>query len=332
MGERPAQRQTVLGYARQMNSLPLLDELLDQLRQPQVRDLAWTLLAPPLLHGDAQLPLRHPLAASSWLAEPQRLGEWLLHQEQDSSALLHFLNNGSSRLGRYYERLWQFALQAAPDVQLLAANLAIRAQGKTLGELDLLLRDADGVHHLELAIKLYLGPRRHPGEDSGYWLGPASEDRLGLKLQHMAEHQLQLSATPQARSALAGICEEPPRPGMWLSGYLFYPWPHGCAAPSGSHPEHLRGQWLPRGAWPAFSTVQVPGRWQPLARHAWLAPARLEADQLWSAGQLADWLQQLPADAPAQLLVRLLPGVDGDWREAERAFLVSDDWPNRASL
>lgn len=332
MGERPAQRQTVLGYARQMNSLPLLDELLDQLRQPQVRDLAWTLLAPPLLHGDAQLPLRHPLAASSWLAEPQRLGEWLLHQEQDSSALLHFLNNGSSRLGRYYERLWQFALQAAPDVQLLAANLAIRAQGKTLGELDLLLRDADGVHHLELAIKLYLGPRRHPGEDSGYWLGPASEDRLGLKLQHMAEHQLQLSATPQARSALAGICEEPPRPGMWLSGYLFYPWASDCHAPVGAHSQHLRGRWLHRREWADFTEQDTDAHWQVLPRQAWLAPARLEEEQLWSAGRLADWLQQLPADAPAQLLVRLLPGVDGDWREAERAFLVSDDWPNRASL
>jgi hypothetical protein len=330
MGERPAQRQTGLGYARQMNSPTLLDELLSQLRQPQVRDLAWTLLAPPLLHGDAQLPLRHPLAASSWLAEPQHLGEWLLRQEHDCSALQHFLAGGSSRLGRYYERLWQFALQAVPDVQLLAANLAIRAQGKTLGELDLLLRDADGVHHLELAIKLYLGPRRHPGEDPDHWLGPASEDRLGLKLQHMAGHQLPLSATPQACSALAGICQEPPRPGMWLSGYLFYPWASDCQAPVGADSQHLRGRWLHRREWATFTERDTDAHWQVLPRQAWLAPARLEADQLWGAGRLADWLQQLPADAPAQLLVRLQPGADGDWREAERAFLVSDDWPNRA--
>lgn len=332
MGERPAQRQTGLGYARQMNSLPLLDELLGQLRQPQVRDLAWTLLAPPLLHADAQLPLRHPLAASIWLAEPQRLAEWVLRQEQDSAALLHFLAGGSSRLGRYYERLWQFALQAAPDVQLLAANLPIRAQGKTLGELDLLLRDGDGVHHLELAIKLYLGPRRHPGENPDHWLGPASEDRLGLKLQHMAGHQLQLSATPQARSALAGICQEPPCPGLWLSGYLFYPWTGDCHAPVGADSRHLRGRWLHRREWADFTEQDKEAHWQLLPRQAWLAPARLEADQPWSAGQLADWLRQLPADAPAQLLVRLQPGAAGDWREAERAFLVSDDWPSRASL
>lgn len=331
MGERPTQRQTDLGYARQMNALPPLAPLLEQLRQPQVRDLAWTLLAPPLLLGDARLPLRHPLAASAWLAEPQRLAAWLLLQEQDSSALLHFLSNGSSRLGRYYERLWQYALQAAPDVQLLAANLPIRSQGRTLGELDLLLRDADGIHHLELAIKLYLGPRLYPGEDAGHWLGPASEDRLGLKLQRMAEHQLPLSATPQARSALAGICEEPPRPGMWLSGYLFYPWASACNAPGGANPQHLRGHWLHQCDWAVLNQLDRGAHWQVLPRQAWLAPARMSTDALWSAEQRQAWLDALPPAAPAQLLVRLQAGADGDWREAERVFLVSDRWPDSAS-
>ena len=58
----------------------------------------------------------------------------------------------------YYERLWQYALCQAPDLQLIAANLPIRQNGSTLGELDLLFCDDQGVHHLELAIKLYLGP------------------------------------------------------------------------------------------------------------------------------------------------------------------------------
>ncbi len=344
MGERPAQRQTGLGYARQMNAPTLLTELLDQLRQPQVRDLAWTLLAPPLLRADAQLPLRHPLAASVWLAEPQRLSTWLLRQEHDSSALQHFLASGSRRLGRYYERLWQFALQAAPDVQLLAANLPIRdldrgdhephpladkqQPGRTLGELDLLLRDDDGVHHLELAIKLYLGPRHHPGADAEYWLGPASEDRLGLKLRHMTGHQLPLSAMPPARSALAGLCEGPPRPGMWLSGYLFYPWASDCSTPAGANAQHLRGRWLHRREWEDFTAQDREAHWQVLPRHAWLAPARMTAEALCSAEQHRHWLDNLALTAPAQLLVRLQEGTDGDWREAERVFLVSDDWPN----
>lgn len=332
MGERPAQRQTGLGYARQMHTQLILDELLAQLRQPQVRDLAWALLAPPLLHDSTALPLRHPLAASSWLHEPHHLGDWLLGLERDSHALQQFLATGSSRLGRYYERLWQFALQAAPDVQVLAANLPVRAQGRTLGELDLLLRDADGIHHLELAIKLYLGPRHHPGADAGHWLGPASDDRLGLKLQHMAKHQLPLSATPQARSALAGICEQPTQPGMWLSGYLFYPWASDCSAPAGANPQHLRGRWLHRREWAEFTAQDKEAHWQVLPRQAWLAPARLADDQLCSVEQQRSWLKSLAPTAQAQLLVRLQADTDGDWREAERVFLVSDDWPNAAAL
>lgn len=332
MGERPAQRQTGLSYARQMNSLPLFDELLKQLRQPQVRDLAWALLAPPLLQDSAALPLRHPLTASRWLHEPHRFSDWLLGLEHDNQALLHFLASGSSRLGRYYERLWQFALQAAPDVQVLAANLPIRTQGRTLGELDLLLRDADGVHHLELAIKLYLGPRRNPGAEAGYWLGPASDDRLGLKLQHMAAHQLPLSATPQGRSALAGICGQPAQPGMWLSGYLFYPWATTCDAPTGANLQHLRGRWLHRREWADFTMQEKEAHWQVLPRQAWLAPARLAADQLCSAEQQRSWLDSMEPEAPAQLLVRLEAGADGDWQEVERVFLVSNDWPNPAAL
>lgn len=300
-------------------NLPL-DDLLARLRQPRVRDLAWALLSPPLLAG-GDPPLRHPLAASAWFADRQRLADWLLRQEADPTALHAHLANGSSRLGRYYERLWLFALAAAPDVELLAANLPVREHGRTLGELDLLLRDAEGVHHLELAIKLYLGPERDSGEDPGHWLGPASEDRLGLKLEHLRRHQLPLSASPAGRQALATLTPAAPNAAAWLGGYLFYPVEPPCAAPNGCAAEHLRGRWLHHRDWPTLASAN----WQPLPRQAWLAPARLA--ECWPRGQLKAWLDQLDAHAPAQLLVRLEQGADGDWWERERLFLVSDSWP-----
>jgi hypothetical protein len=307
-------------------NLPL-DDLLVQLRQPQVRDLAWALLSPALLDG-SQLPLRHPLAACGWAAEPERLRTWLLRQEADSLELQQYLANGSSRLGRYYERLWQFALLAAPDVQLLAANLPVRRHGHTLGELDLLLQDDEGVHHLELAIKLYLGPDQQPGTDAGNWLGPSSEDRLGLKLNHLAHHQLPLSSTPAAQALLADLTTQAPQAAAWLGGYLFYPWATDCTAPAGSNPAQLRGRWLRRSDWTRLATAEQ--RWQPLARHAWLAPARVAGQMLWSPQQLASWLEQLPELAPAQLLVRLEPNAEGEWCEGERLFLVNDLWPHCA--
>ncbi|MBB2495049.1 DUF1853 family protein [Aquipseudomonas ullengensis] len=313
-----------------MNALPPLCDVLSELRHPAVRDLAWALLAPSLLDGSS-VAVRHPLAASAWAHRPGQLLDWLHHQQRDSQALQQFLAAGSSRLGRYYERLWQFALEQAPDIQLLAANLPIRERGRTVGELDLLLRDEQGLQHLELAIKLYLGPEQLSGEDPQHWLGPASEDRLGLKLQHLQQHQLPLSRNPAAASALAELSDELPTASLWLGGYLFYPNAVACAAPTGTRAQHLRGCWLHRRDWVQWLAEHSDARWQPLARHAWLAPARVEESQVWTPAQLAEWLQQLPDTAAAQLLVGLRPDDSGDWQESQRLFLVSDEWPKSAT-
>lgn len=327
MGESRLQRQTALGYARPMTALLPLDDLLSQLRQPAVRDLAWTLLSPALLQLGS-LPLRHPLAASDWAAQPERLRDWLLQQERDSQPLQGWLNEGRSRrLGHYYERLWQFALQHAPGVKLLAANLPIRQHGQTLGELDLLLRDADGVHHLELAIKLYLGPEHDDGHDAQHWLGPGSQDRLGMKLQHLLQHQLPLASSHEARAVIDAFYSGEVQSSLWLGGYLFYPWQTPCLAPQHASAEHLHGRWLRHQDWPAFAAQRPDACWQPLPRAAWLSPVQVARDQIWSAATLASWLQALTDDAQAQLLVRLEADVSGDWQEIERVFLVSPQWP-----
>lgn len=309
-----------------MTPFPSLADLPAQLRQPAVRDLAWTLLSPPLL-AQTPWPQRHPLSASGWNLRPNALADWLLSLDADSRALQHWLSQSSvRRLGLYYERLWQFALHAAPGVEVLAANLPIRQQGHTLGELDMLLRDEQGVHHLELAIKLYLGPQQSSGADPAHWLGPGSHDRLDIKLDHLGRHQLPLSARDEARSALAELDIQQAQAALWLGGYLFYPWNQVCAAPQGGNPQHLRGRWLHRRDWPQFAALQGTGHWQPLPRQDWLASASIEPQELWTSEQFAQWLAALAPGANAQLLVRV-EEENAIWRESERVFLVNDDWP-----
>lgn len=322
MGETTGQRQT--GYARSMMPFAELNELPRRLHRPAVRDLAWTLLSPPLLSAPP-CPQRHPLAGSAWAGDPQRLCDWLRALDADDLPLRSWLATiTSKRLGLYYEGLWQFALTHAPGVQLLASNLAIRAGGRTLGELDILLRDGQGTHHLELAIKLYLGPTVGDAGDATNWLGPGCHDRLGSKLAHLAAHQLPMSRDAHSRPALAAIGVTQVQAHLWLGGYLFYPSPGHAEPPAGAHPAHLRGRWMRRRDWAA-----MPGEvWQPLQRHAWLAPARAQADARWSSTQFQTWLAALAPQAPAQLLARLEPDGDGAWQEAERLFLVPDDWPH----
>lgn len=309
-----------------MMPFPSLADLLAHLHQPAVRDLAWTLLSPPLL-AQTPWPQRHPLNASNWQRQPDTLADWLLSLDADSHTLQQWLSQRSvRRLGLYYERLWQFALHAAPGIEVLAANVPIRQQGHTLGELDMLLRDEEGVHHLELAIKLYLGQPHCSGSELSHWLGPGSHDRLDIKLAHLGEHQLPLSARLEAQPALHAHDIAQPQAALWLAGYLFYPWQQPYRAASGTNPAHLRGRWLHRADWTSFTT-QHQGHWQPLPRQAWLAPARIEGEQLWSHEQFQTWLAALPRDANAQLLVRFIEGPQHCWLEAERVFLVNDGWP-----
>ena len=311
-----------------MTLFPDLLNLPRQLRHPAVRDLAWVILAPPMLI-QTPWPQRHPLAGSDWVQAQEQLERWLRELDQHSEPLQHWLELATTRrLGRYYERLWQFAVQHAPGVELVAANLPIRLGGHTLGELDLLLRDREGVHHLELAIKLYLGPQDGDGTDPAQWLGPGSNDRLDRKLKHFSQHQLPMSGRPESREILASLDIQTFSAHLWLGGYLLYPWPGEASSPAGANPQHLRGRWLHQRDWPAFARQSPAGCWQPLPRHAWLAPAHYGPEGIWTAQQLDIWLTELHPQAPAQLLVRLSENEDGDWEEAERLFLVSDFWPN----
>ncbi|CAI3798129.1 hypothetical protein GLGCALEP_01897 [Pseudomonas sp. MM221] len=229
MGETTGQRQT--GYARCMTPFMHLHDLPRQLRRPAVRDLAWALLSPPLLSAPP-CPQRHPLAGSLWAEQPPRLEQWLRALDEDDRPLQDWLAKlGSRRLGHYYERLWQFALGQAPGIELLAANLAIRDAGRTLGELDVVLRDRDGVHHLELAIKLYLGPQG-AGYDPHAWLGPGCHDRLGTKLAHLAGHQLPMSKGALSREVLSQLGIDELQAHVWLGGI--------CSIRGPGMPDHRR--------------------------------------------------------------------------------------------
>jgi hypothetical protein len=313
-----------------MNPFSLLQQLPAQLQQSSVRDLAWTLIAPPLLL-DAQWLQRHPLAGSRWAHEPAKLADWLRQLDKDASTLETWLARSSNRrLGLYYEKFWQFAVQNAPDVQLLAANVAIRQGANTLGEMDLLSRDGDGDHHTELACKFFLGPEHACASEPLNWLGPSGQDRLGLKLAHLRQRQLTLSSRSEAQTTLANLNIQAVQAELWLGGYLFYPWPSGCAMPRGAHPQHLRGHWLYRRQWPEFTAQTHPGRWQILPRSRWLAPARADQASSFSLAQLTEQLQTSSHPPSPQLVAQLTLCADGDWHEVQRLFVVSDDWPTAA--
>lgn len=324
--------QTALRYAGAMHPFSELADLPRRLQQPALRDLAWTLTSPSLLL-DAGIAQRHPLAGSHWADNPERLAAWLTHLDQQPAPLQHWLQSShNQRLGHYYERLWQFALQQAPGVRLLAANLPVRKGQLTLGELDLLLEDRDGVHHLELAVKFYLGCPPLT-EQWQRWIGPGREDRLDRKLNHLRQHQLQLAQSHAARQLLRSLATDTVNAAAWLGGYLFRPWQVPVAGPAGANPQGLSGDWLHRAQLNDYGQQNAECRWVLLERLQWLAPADCSNQSCHPISDLPAWWDTLPQQPPRPQLIALLESThDGHWQEVRRSFICADDWPSAAAL
>lgn len=320
----------------------------------RTRDLAWCSLSPPLLshlpdeyRADAARLARWPAgvraAWEAWLAQadpatlPETIAELSGHPDPTGSRSL--------RLGRHAERLLHFALQHAPGMDLLAANVPIRrANGhgiQTLGELDVVWHDpatAETVHW-EMAAKFYL--MVDDMADRRAFVGPNLVDRLGDKLDHIVRRQLPLGRTAEARAVVAHPVD---RSEVYLLGWLFY---RDGVLPAGLDvlgiaPDHQHGWWSTLDAWSARAAEreQHGVRWCRLARVDWLSGARMSGASTESVASLSDLLAERFADpdqvwrreAPV-MICELEPAGGGEadvWVERSRGFVVPPGWESRA--
>lgn len=291
------------------------------LQEPTVRDLAWACFTPALLHlqqadlGTAAFPLTG--GRSAWLQaldrDPAPLREWLQQRP-------------ATRLGVYFERLWQFFLHSDRDTELIASNLPVRSGGRTLGEFDCLYwcHQRQRAVHLELAVKFYLGlatAKPSAGYSNGCdWIGPNTVDRLDRKLQRLLQHQTQLSQQPAAQPVLAALHAEKPLREARVAGCLFSPSAAALPPPRGYNTALPLCRWLPLGEWRA----ECGGDWQIIPRLQWLAPLR--ASRHGQAG--ATLAATLEAHFREGGKPQLVAALDAHGNERSRCFVAADTWPD----
>jgi hypothetical protein len=323
--------------------------LLDTLHDPAVRDLAWLLLSADLLRPQPPVGiLANPFDTPQ---EAQASVAWLRALD-DAPEPLHrdLAATRITRLGRYAERLLGWFLQHGPAARLVAAGVPLRRAGVTLGECDFLVQTRRGARlHWELAVKCYLHageargelaavlpaqsparlPRESPTGLSDY-VGPNLKDRFDLKLAHVLNHQLPLSA----REEFASVGYPGPwTPQMFIKGWLFYRHGETPLDPVELDPAHGRGWWVTRSDWPAFAAGNTQ-KWRPLPRLEWLAPRRHSADEAQAAGLVFVDAHTLAGQTshqhgPAMVAAFTEDGV-GNLIERSRGFIVPDEWPEQA--
>lgn len=345
------------------------DSFIDSLCTAEVRRLANAVFGTPLLSMlSQQLSATNDCVAQGPSFEQQDhqrsavfklldYRDWLSALDQSPQPLIEFIHSGKHaksgriKLGRYYEKLWQFFLSFNGVTQLIAANLPARSQSNDLGEFDLIYKHPTmGIIHLEIACKYYLA-KDQKTEDWATWLGPGKTDRLDLKLNHTLHKQINLADQPMACEQLFSHIKnqhiEPPNADnilskqLYIGGRLFYRLSAsdilaGNTMTTLSQPEHLpskhpNGHWLLLSEWHKLINSAAEDKskihYKVLEKPQWLDTA---------SGIMRDWRQTKETTEqstpqhtePEFIRTPALAVYSGEITngQAQFCFIVGDDW------
>ncbi|WP_251976679.1 DUF1853 family protein [Salinicola avicenniae] len=294
-----------------------------------IRDIAWLLHTPDMV--DLACAGRPSLDALG-LADTAQRRRWLAAQEGLAARFQRRFQQRPARLGLYHELLWQWILEHAPLTRLLAHNVTLKLEGRTLGELDLFYttrrrhdcEERPRLEHAELAIKFFLGLPTGPGSagDAGRWVGVGSFDSLAIK-----SHRLMTRQLPMGASAAAASAREKALPGAVLHqriimpGVLYHPWRQPLGLPTLATDSVLQGLWCHHADWPALRESLPAGtrahmRYKP----HWLAPP-LTPPQPLAMLDAALGTHFAQRSTPRHLELQLSDG------RSCRLYIVSDAWP-----
>ena len=248
-------------------------------RHPLVRQLAFAIASPNLIrhipeeiNAFYEISL-HPL--SDWKLFYYSYASRLQSLDQDPTPLIQFLSQiKSTRLGLRFEGLLWFWLQDQNHhFELLGHSIQNHQAGKTLGEIDFLVKNlkTHEIEHWEVCLKYYLA---QPDLKLPTWIGLNPEDTLIQKLTHTCDKQFQfthaLGHPIQRRYAL-------------IKGQLFLPLKH-AAVPSWINPDRRLGHW--------HNKILKTKGFIHLTRPEWLCPndynyqdiQQLKPIQYWHSG------------------------------------------------
>lgn len=221
--------------------------------------------------------------------------QWLQQFAKNAIIPTDILYNGNTRLGFYYQWLWQQLIIHHPDYSLIGEEIQLQWQQQTVGAIDFLVhnRRSDEIEHWEVAIKFYLSFQHQ-------WPGPNANDNLDKKINRMIDHQLQLTDHPAFKHLNDHY---PSQRRLIMQGRLFNAWPN---SQSGSdmpiNPTGFKGHWC-------YCSQATALELKVLEKRQWIAPPLFS--------QLITFLNIAEIKVPTQAL----DSNNQVW------FIVPDHWP-----
>ena len=110
--------------------------------------------------------------------------------------------NKKVRLGLLIEQFVFMSLKATTDTTVLASNIQVIEEKRTIGELDCLIIDHKQAIHLEVVYKFYLYDPKISGSEIDKWIGPNRKDSLRQKLDKLKSNQMPLLGHPKTKEII----------------------------------------------------------------------------------------------------------------------------------
>ena len=129
------------------------------------------------------------------------------------------------RLGKYIERFVSFQLSQEKTIKILAENIQIQQNKRTLGELDCIILKNEEPIHLEIIYKFYLFNSEIGKTEIEHFIGPNRKDSLVEKLTKLKEKQLPLLYSIECKQYLKSIhlSSEKIEQQVYFKAQLFVP-------------------------------------------------------------------------------------------------------------
>jgi hypothetical protein len=182
--------------------------------------------------------------------------EQFVFPEIDYVSIQHSKLPVNMRLGHKMEHIFQNCMEGQDSYKIIAHNIPIKRDNRTLGEIDFLLKNNnDGrILHLELTYKFYLiDPAL--GEPMYQLIGPNRKDTFFSKLEKLKNTQFQMPFEEEGKEQLAllDIKSEDISQEVCFKAQLFAPFQHSAVAIKPFNNHCIAGSWLP---FEAFTSLE----------------------------------------------------------------------------
>ena len=236
----------------------------------------------------------------------------------------HFDNLRHMPMGKYFEQLVFFMLKNDNRYELMLANHQVREGNRTIGELDLIVKDTQTQQreHWEIALKFYLQCDSSPRHQK--LIGPNAVDDLARKMEKLTKRQMPLSRHSSIQYLVGA---EKTESRLFLKGQLFYHLGKAFILPTNANPNHEKNWWCHVSEMDEMLSSDL--KWCILDKPDWIGRHQRNVDfkQLSSNGMKEHLAKHFESDNKSVLIVGMIQTENG-WIENTRGFVVNNNWPH----